>query len=387
MTDAERRRRYVLRGHRSDVNTICVNNTQDILVSGSESGCVRLWDMKRERRSFKCAKRSEGAITSVELDPSNDMNLFVAVGQNIYQYDLRVPSVVMTSTEAVFGFKTRRRKREENESEDEINCVNCHRDGSLIVAANDSGETVVFDVKKLSQGLRSRYVHSNICTSVEWRPNTSRHVFTSGALDCTVIGWDYDNKRKYGHIEMNSIEESRSQVFNPPFVHSLSYSHDGKIFAAAVGDGTVGVYDANTYASACVEDRRLEGHNAATCKAKFARFEADGAYVLLSACQSESILLRKLVQDFKDLEKEKEEHVPEETRSKRSTHTSKSKRGKRRRRKKKNKDITPCVEKMESEIVLRLNHAEQINALETTKCGDVIVADTSNEIHVYSGLL
>ena len=47
------RTRYVLRGHRSDVNTICVNNEQDVLVSGSEDGCVRLWDLRRVRRSFQ----------------------------------------------------------------------------------------------------------------------------------------------------------------------------------------------------------------------------------------------------------------------------------------------------------------------------------------------
>mgnify|MGYP001265743644 CR=1 FL=1 len=378
-TASKGRKRYVLRGHRSDVNTICVNNEQDVLVSGSEDGCVRLWDLKRERRSFKCAKSKE-AVTSVDLDASNEMNLFVASGQNIYQYDLRVPSVVMTSTEAVFGFKSRRKKREADE---EINRVNCHPDGTLIVAGNDSGEVVVFDVKKLAQGLRPRYVHSNICTTVEWRPNASRHVFTSGALDCTVVGWDYDNKRKYGHIEMNSTEEtSSSQLFNPPFVHSLSYSHDGKIFAAAVGDGTVGVYDANTYESACVEDKRLEGHSTVTCEVKFARFDMNGVYGLLSACQSESILLRRLYS--------KEDSTKDEvskTASKNST--SSSKRGKRRRRKKKNKNkkSVPCVARMESEIMLRLNHGEKINALETTKSGDVIVADTSSEIHIYTGLL
>ncbi len=374
------RTRYVLRGHRSDVNTICVNNEQDVLVSGSEDGCVRLWDLRRARRSFKCAKSKE-AVTSVDLDPSDEMNLFVASGQNIYQYDLRVPSVVMTSTEAVFGFKSRRKK---SEADEEINRVNCHPDGTLIVAGNDSGEVVVFDVKKLAQGLRPRYVHSNICTAVEWRPNTSRHVFSSGALDCTVVGWDYDNKRKYGHIEMNSTEaKSSSQVFNPPFAHSLSYSHDGKIFAAAVGDGTVGVYDANTYESACVEDKRLEGHSTVTCEVKFARFNMNGVYGLLSACQSESILLRRLY-----LKEDSKEEVSETAAPPPKNSTSSSKRGKRSRRKKKKKEKSaPCVARMESEIMLRLNHGEKINALETTKSGDVIVADTSSEIHIYTGLL
>ena len=46
------------------------------------------------------------------------------------------------------------------------------------------------------------------------------------------------------------------------------------------------------------------------------------------------------------------------------------------------KKSAPCVAKMESEIMLRLNHGEKINALETTKSGDVIVADTSSEILV-----
>ena len=387
---------YVLRGHRSDVNTMCLNDDTNVLVSGSEDGFVRLWDLERERRSFKCAKRNEGAITSVSLDPSNEMNLFVAAGKNIYQYDLRVPNVVMTSTEATFGFKSRRKKKEIDELPDEINRVDCHRDGTLIVAASDSGETIVFDVKKSAQGLRPRYVHSNICTAVEWRPNTSRHVYTSGAMDCSVIGWDYDIKREFGHIEMNSAAEKKSsQLFNPPFVHSLAYSGDGKIFAAALGDGTVGVYDANTYESACVEETRLEGHNTATCEVKFSRFDMKGVYGLLSACQSESILFRRLclVEDAA-ADDDNDGIVVKDTSEKTTNSTSASpqskkshRRRKRKKKKKKKREMIPAVKKLKSEIVLRLNHSQKINCLETTKSGHVIVADTSSEIHIYSGLI
>ena len=46
----------------------------------------------------------------LDLDPSDEMNLFVASGQNIYQYDLRVPSVVMIYTEAVFDLSHAVRK-------------------------------------------------------------------------------------------------------------------------------------------------------------------------------------------------------------------------------------------------------------------------------------
>lgn len=54
------------------------------------------------------------------------------------------------------------------------------------------------------------------------------------------------------------IMPALKQVFNPPFIHSVDFSADGRYLAAGVGDGSVVVFDAKTRAPI----GRCNGHSA-----------------------------------------------------------------------------------------------------------------------------
>jgi hypothetical protein len=58
------------------------------------------------------------------------------------------------------------------------------------------------------------------------------------------------------------------QLLNPPFVHSVHYSPDGRLLAAGLGDGTVSVQGVP---SGCLR-ARLCGHSAAVAQVQKLRF-------------------------------------------------------------------------------------------------------------------
>lgn len=55
-----------------------------------------------------------------------------------------------------------------------------------------------------------------------------------------------------------------SQLFNPPFVHSVEFTPDGRYLAAGLGDSGVVVFDAKTRNAV----RRFDGHSAPVCQVR-----------------------------------------------------------------------------------------------------------------------
>lgn len=53
-----------------------------------------------------------------------------------------------------------------------------------------------------------------------------------------------------------------SQLFNPPFVHSVEFTPDGRYLAAGLGDSGVVVFDAKTRNAV----GRFDGHSAPVCQ-------------------------------------------------------------------------------------------------------------------------
>lgn len=108
----------------------------------------------------------------------------------------------------------------------------------------------LFDTNNLKRKRVLRGKHLNICSSVKFRPHAAWNL-SSGAMDSSLVCWDFQTGRalcvhKVGALEADANEafstSGVSQSFNPPLVHSLSYSSDGRYTAAGIGDSTVGIY-------------------------------------------------------------------------------------------------------------------------------------------------
>eukprot|EP00940_MAST-03C_sp_MAST-3C-sp2_P002084 g2084.t1 len=418
-----------LSGHRDEVTCLALDNEDRLLASGGSEGVVRLWDFRRSAaiaaavRSEKCVAGSGGTRDGIESVPTSvcfnkkdSGTLFVSQGMSVFEYDIRVPSVVLRKASARYGFASSTKAPEED---DEINQITCDPSGKLLAACSDSGQCVVFDIEKKTMSEdRSRqpnYEHSNVCTAIEWRPDSSdsgRRQFVSGGMDAMISGWNYNAKKKFRDVAMTvnaSADErsaaSGSQLFNPPFVYSLSFSPDGRYFAAGLGDSTVSVHDADAMQQddgrKCPRPSviaRFGGHSAVVGQVRFARFgvDRDDTYALVSASNDTSLLFRRITiraNPLLDDEARAEEEAAQraaESMTAESVSTDRRRRRRRRRRGRKKKGKTtaeplpPLV--AEQEIVLRINHGTKMNWLCTTADGHVCVADTESDIHVYSGL-
>ena len=120
--------------------------------------------------------------------------------------------------------------------EEEANHVAVHPKGDLLAAATDAGEIAII---KLGTGARQRTlrrVHTNIVSSVAWRPQRQADLLTT-SLDATAVSWDVSNgsvRRSWVlrdaimDVQLRekpplatSSDWSHLQMVNPPLGHSV----------------------------------------------------------------------------------------------------------------------------------------------------------------------
>ncbi|CAM9293257.1 unnamed protein product, partial [Hapterophycus canaliculatus] len=134
----------------------------------------------------------------------------------------------------------------------------------------------------------------SICHSVRFRPRASWDI-ASGALDSTLAFWDFSTgrvRRRMNFAEYSGLSSSASsasssspqQMFNPPFVHSVDFTVDGRYLAAGLGDSGVVVVDAKTR----VHVGRCDGHSAPISQVHYPSFDPK---VLLSAGNDRRLLV------------------------------------------------------------------------------------------------
>ena len=115
-----------------------------------EDSTVRLWDI-RAAKAQRCIARVFGgdSVNSVAWHPlltgdtdtdteTQGQHLFAAAGQTVYQFDLRMPGVVLSSAVASYALDS-----------DEVNQVAVHHHGEYLAAADDSGLVSVLEVRRL----------------------------------------------------------------------------------------------------------------------------------------------------------------------------------------------------------------------------------------------
>ena len=280
----------LLRGHRSEV-LCCAAEAGGPPATGDAAGSVRVWDQRAGCRALtgvKCAmlgpaasavgagagaEALEGAGVTAVAWGASEHQLFASLGAALFELDLRAGGVVC-GRECVVGDAI-------FVAEEEINAVSRHgaRGGAAggavqVAVADDSGAVHVAEVpRRRASGAgddaapcrsrRMRNRHDSIASSVAFRPGSAGDL-CSGGLDCGLISHDWrTGRRRWGAALRGSSEDGGAQLFNPPMVHRVDFSADGRLLAAALGDGSAAVLDCQRGE----ELGRVRAHASAMCAA------------------------------------------------------------------------------------------------------------------------
>ena len=136
-------------GHEGSVNSLDIADGRHLLLSGSEDGTVRAWDMRTTRcvllLSSEVVARGipQRAVASVALSRGSDYNVYFAAGRNVFGFDTRYPK----APEKVV--QTELKKDSSTVSENTIRKIAIDYNSKYLAAADDGGEVHVIDLQRL----------------------------------------------------------------------------------------------------------------------------------------------------------------------------------------------------------------------------------------------
>ncbi|XP_036893366.1 WD repeat-containing protein 53 isoform X4 [Sturnira hondurensis] len=155
-------------GHSSPI--LCLNASPEGLVaSGAEGGDLMAWSKDGTPLGHTFFQGADD-VTSVLFSPSCPTKLYASHGETISILDIR------SLKGSLDHFHV---------NEEEINCLSLNETENLLASADDSGAIKILDLenKKVSRSLKR---HSNICSSVAFRPQRPQSLVSCG-LDMQVI--------------------------------------------------------------------------------------------------------------------------------------------------------------------------------------------------------
>ncbi|XP_074860098.1 WD repeat-containing protein 53 [Carettochelys insculpta] len=216
-------------GHSSSI--LCLNvNKEGLVASGAEKGELTIWNEEGIRVEQIQLPRVDD-VTCVVFSPTCPSRLYTSHGETISLLDVRFIKGPVECFQL---------------NEEEINCLAVNETDSILASADDSGAIKIMDLenKKISRSLRG---HSNICSSVAFRPQRPQS-FVSCGLDMKVILWTLQKSRPLWTMTLqeNEAEEvgqqSAGQFFNPPLGHSLSVAACGNVVGCGAEDGKIRIF-------------------------------------------------------------------------------------------------------------------------------------------------
>lgn len=285
-----------LRGHKGSVLCLASNNNSDntiisgekmnLLLSGSEDGTARIWDLRTHKTCMCILSPQRRVVTNVafsfsSLLQNNDNNAYQVYLSTefddedsdgvkytpVYSYDVRnVSQTNMIIQEYSTDFTN------VLQSTDDINQLsfNCNskrnnrRNEPLYLAApDDSGMIHITNIhNKTARPNTIQHSDNALVTSALFQPvnifqqkqrqhrsnrsnkNKNQILLASGGTDCMIHLWDLNVPYKpiFSHhaktYEDSTGSSTQSQLYNPPMVYSLDFSYSGKLLACGLGDGT-----------------------------------------------------------------------------------------------------------------------------------------------------
>lgn len=339
---------------------LCLTASQEGLVaSGAEGGDLHFWS--EDGTSVGCTHfQGDSDVTSVVFSASCPTKLYASHGESISILDVR------SLKDSLDHFHV---------NDEEINCLSLNETENLLASADDSGAIKILNLenKKVSRSLKR---HSNICSSVAFRPQRPQSLVSCG-LDMQVILWNLQKARPLWitNLQEDEAEELESlqspgQLLNPALAHSISVASCGSVFSCGAEDGKVRVF--RVLGVKCEREMGFKAHSLGVSQVSF----LPESYLLLTGGNDGKIMLWDVSHGIEKKQKSPTKHTHKK-RMKRAIYSGQSG----------NSDASAAVEEPGKLFPkLRIDHGEKVNWLLEAKikgCQNILVADQTSCISVY----
>jgi len=177
-------------GHDDSVNCLHVMPQRPLLISGSDDGSARMWDLRTLQcvLGFEARLRQDdkpGPVSSVAVSETHEHFLYAASGPAVLLFDLRMPAVqrplqVMVQETAVSG---------QSLWGHDISQISMHPSGSHLAAVDEGGFVSIIDLGHSNSNGGKQHItklaakHTTLASSICWRspiPEFHQHLFTGG---------------------------------------------------------------------------------------------------------------------------------------------------------------------------------------------------------------
>lgn len=164
-----------LRGHKAAVTSLDLGHDH-LLASASEDCSVRLWDLRTHRAVQGCTGAFTDAVNIVRFNRHNTNSVLCCSERSLYEIDLRQGMIIREAQELV-------------SMDDDISSFDVHpKNANMVAVADDSGVARIVDIASKRVVKHLHHVHSNICSSVMFRPNAQWDLITA-AMDGILCHW------------------------------------------------------------------------------------------------------------------------------------------------------------------------------------------------------
>jgi len=290
--------RQAMGGHADAVNCLDAMPGRPLLLSGSDDGTARIWDM----RTLQCVLgfengKSRDPVSSVAVSASAEHLLYAASGPAVLVFDLRMPAAEHPLMALVQDSVV-----SEHTLSFDISQISIHPSGSRLAAIDEGGDVSIVDISGTNptqavHRLENKHEALGSCVCWSTAPERSSAILTGG-FDMKVMMHRLDVQllRQVGSpvtLAMNTRLRSRPSpranaasffdkarkgapvsgiagvdghpTINPPFVHALDLTLDGQTLVVACGDGSMRAYGIKPDGARAIFTRRdFQGHRLRT---------------------------------------------------------------------------------------------------------------------------
>jgi len=191
-------------GHTTSIESVRFNSNEELVVAGSFSGALKIWDLEGAK-SLRTLTGHKAGIKSLDFHPYGNYIASGSADCNVKLWDVRRKGCIYT-------YKSHT---------DAVNCLRFTPDGNWIASASADNTVKIWDLTagKLLSELKE---HNGSVNIVEFHP--SDLLLASGSSDRTVKFWDLETFKciSSSDVDRNPI---RSIHFHPD--GSCMYSANG----------------------------------------------------------------------------------------------------------------------------------------------------------------